>query len=689
MAQIDPSIAMGFRPIQIESPINQMAAISQLEGARQQRQMNMLQMQEYARKAKEDQELAAQQNELAKIHSSGIEIGSPAYFNLVSAKAPRLLTNIMDQQTKREALTAQKEAREAETKKREFELGQQKEKLSKEKVNQAMADIAGFDDLVSINADIDKKLKSGELTQDQANQIRSGLPADDSGIPAWQRASLMKLMDLKDRLVEQQKQKERVAPKWEFKKIGSREVLVDVNPYSSTVGQRKAGAEALEDTEPKWEYKKVGSREVLVDVNPHSSTVGQIKPYAPVLEDTEPKWELRKVGSKEVLVDTNPYSATVGQMKAGAEALVDRTPKPEKIEQDGKIFFIDSNPYSDTYGQRTGAENEIVNTDPKWTARDIGGSIVYVDENRYSKTFGQQKSGAAITKTAPPVAATPPTESPLAKLIRERRELEASDPKNPLIKKYDAAIAKETAGTPPEIVREYEYAVANGQFRGTLLQFKEAFARAGRPLSISQAAPTVTMVLDPADPTRMLSIDAKVYKGGSLGSPGVIGIAGKEPAGAKKQADKDTAQENAGTIIAQLRQSFDQLDKLGGVTSTQNRPGTNFAAALSSSSVGQFTGRIFGTEAQSERNKIAQTRPLLMTTIMQAMGLSAKQLDSNAELKLWLSAATDPTLDLEANRAALNSLENLLTNKNKGRSQSNPAPKSDVRSRADAILGKP
>jgi hypothetical protein len=203
---------------------------------------------------------------------------------------------------------------------------------------------------------------------------------------------------------------------------------------------------------------------------------------------------------------------------------------------------------------------------------------------------------------------------------------------------------------------------------------KVRIAAAGRaPAAIP--TPTVTMVLDPNDSTRMLSVDAKTYKGGSVGSPGVIGIAGKEPAGAKKQADKETAQENAGTIIAQLRQSFDQLDKLGGITSTKNRPGTNIGAALSSSPMGQLTGRVLGTETQSERNKIAQTRPLLMTTIMQAMGLSAKQLDSNAELKLWLSAATDPALDLEANREALRNLENLLTGKGKREKAPAAAPK--------------
>jgi hypothetical protein len=191
------------------------------------------------------------------------------------------------------------------------------------------------------------------------------------------------------------------------------------------------------------------------------------------------------------------------------------------------------------------------------------------------------------------------------------------------------------------------------------------------------AAPTVTMVVDPNNPTQMLLIDAKLYKGGSLNSPGVIGIAGKEPVGAKKAEAKETAQENAGNTIALLRQNFDQLDKLGGITSTQNRPGTNIGAYLSTTGAGQLTGRMFGTEAQSERNKIAQTRPLLMTQIMSALGLSAKQLDSNAELKLWLSAATDPTLDLESNKAALDNLENLLAGKGKAKPaapSAKPAP---------------
>jgi hypothetical protein len=624
MAQIDPNIAMGFRPIQIESPINQMAAISQLENARQQQQMNMLQMQEYARKAREDQDLASQRNALAQIHSNlppGVKIGSDQYLNLVATKAPRFLADIMDQQTKREGLVALREEREARTEERQFQLGQKKEELSRTKIKQAIADIADFDDLDSINADIDRKITSGELSQDQAAQIRSKLPADNAGVPAWQRQTLLSLMDLKDRVTEQAKLKESTAPKWELRKVGEREILVDTNPKSATVGQMKPGVEPLVDTTPKPTQIKVGEAVFYRDMNPNSPTYGTN--IGDVFVDEEPKWELKTVGNKQMLVDTNPRSPTVGQMKPGTEALVDKA--------------------------------------AKYTARDIGGKIVYVDENPDSPTFGQQKTDAALIKTAAPVAEKP-------------------EPKTEAQKNYDAAVAGGYPGTFADFLdqqresadeREWRKAVKKGEFKGTFLQWKQAL----RPVSttINQPAPTVTMVLDPADPTRMLSINAREYRGGSLGSPGVIGIVGKEPTVGKKQEAKEAAQDNAGNIIAQLRQSFDRLDQLGGITSTQNKAGTNVLAGLSSSGFGQATGRLLGTEVQSERNKIQQTRPLLMTTIMQAMGISAKQLDSNAELKLWLSAATDPTLDLQANKSALANLERMLTNKNAAAATPKPA----------------
>jgi hypothetical protein len=54
---IDPSIALGVRPAQIESPINQMAKIYELQNAAQSNQLNKLKMDEYARGVAEDTEI--------------------------------------------------------------------------------------------------------------------------------------------------------------------------------------------------------------------------------------------------------------------------------------------------------------------------------------------------------------------------------------------------------------------------------------------------------------------------------------------------------------------------------------------------------------------------------------------------------------------------------------------------------
>jgi len=113
------------------------------------------------------------------------------------------------------------------------------------------------------------------------------------------------------------------------------------------------------------------------------------------------------------------------------------------------------------------------------------------------------------------------------------------------------------------------------------------------------------------------------------------------------------------TVVADLRDMYNQLDEKGGITSTKKRWGSNLAAGVQSSGLGQAAGKLFGTESQSLRNTVAQKRPLLLQAIMKATGMTAKQMDSNTELKLYLSTATDPQLDLETNKRALDMIEKL------------------------------
>jgi len=130
------------------------------------------------------------------------------------------------------------------------------------------------------------------------------------------------------------------------------------------------------------------------------------------------------------------------------------------------------------------------------------------------------------------------------------------------------------------------------------------------------------------------------------------------PADQKSQA-QSSGRETVDTVIAGLRSSYDSLDKGGGITSTEAGTAANLGRWAARSPVGQAIGSATGSTNQKERDSIAQARPLLLQAIMKATGMSAKQMDSNAELKLYLATATDPTLSLQANREALDRIEQL------------------------------
>ena len=189
-------------------------------------------------------------------------------------------------------------------------------------------------------------------------------------------------------------------------------------------------------------------------------------------------------------------------------------------------------------------------------------------------------------------------------------------------------------------------------------QVKEEIDRLRAQMTNNAVSPTE--VLDPSDPTRMLRVDARVYKGGTLGAPGVIGVSGKEPVAAKKAEQVDSGRQGVNNLVATLSDLYKQLHEGGGITDPAQGALGNVGAAISASKAGQMVGGALGTKNQSLRNQIAQQRPLLLQAIKQATGMTAKQMDSNVELKMYLAAATDPTLDYRANMAALQKLDELF-----------------------------
>ena len=150
-------------------------------------------------------------------------------------------------------------------------------------------------------------------------------------------------------------------------------------------------------------------------------------------------------------------------------------------------------------------------------------------------------------------------------------------------------------------------------------------------------------------------------------------------------------QQQVSNILSDISNTYDQLDAAGGVTNTQKSIGDNISAYLGNTDTGQAIGKATGTETQSLRNKIAQTRPALINAIRQSTGMSAKAMNSNAELQFYLQQATDPKLDIQANKAAIQRLEQFY---GLGANSPSPATASPSGIPEDAVLigsqgGKP
>ena len=121
---------------------------------------------------------------------------------------------------------------------------------------------------------------------------------------------------------------------------------------------------------------------------------------------------------------------------------------------------------------------------------------------------------------------------------------------------------------------------------------------------------------------------------------------------------RDEGQRRVSSSLEALSGYYDELSKAGAAIDTEKGGTSNVYARVRASGAGQLVGGALGTEAQSIRNQINQVRPLLLNDIRQATAMGARGLDSNKELEFYLQAATDPARDIQANKAALQVLEN-------------------------------
>tara|TARA_R110000868_G_scaffold296905_1_gene557278 strand:- start:386 stop:1699 length:1314 start_codon:yes stop_codon:yes gene_type:complete len=192
MATVDSSIAMGFKPIQIQDPLNRMASMMQIESGQNQ---NALAQYQLASAKRADEKVNFLNQRIAE--RTNKDTGAIDYPNLYKDVAQGGFGSYLPELIKQQQ-AGEKEAELIKKTKIETEGLTFKQKVDKQ--NKALAAIAALDTPAAALADINKHLADGEIDQNQADKLRAAI-ANEPNFRNWQKSTLLNVLDAKDRLV--------------------------------------------------------------------------------------------------------------------------------------------------------------------------------------------------------------------------------------------------------------------------------------------------------------------------------------------------------------------------------------------------------------------------------------------------------------------------------------------------------
>lgn len=181
----------------------------------------------------------------------------------------------------------------------------------------------------------------------------------------------------------------------------------------------------------------------------------------------------------------------------------------------------------------------------------------------------------------------------------------------------------------------------------------------------------------PSDPTKIINLGGASVIVGSGGQIKRVLPNTERPGGAADRASRERIAalrgpggkgtgadpamvETAQGSLNELRAIYGDLKKMGAMVSPAQAADKNVVARIRASGIGQVLEGAVGTEAQTKRDRIASIRPQLMQSLAKATGMTGKQLDSNADVKLFMQTVTNPAASYEANIAAIDGLERFL-----------------------------
>lgn len=171
-----------------------------------------------------------------------------------------------------------------------------------------------------------------------------------------------------------------------------------------------------------------------------------------------------------------------------------------------------------------------------------------------------------------------------------------------------------------------------------------------------------------------------IAKGNNKTAITIAGMPARGKDGAGKGGEDNSAFiTTARGNLDELRGIYGDLKKMGAMVSPGQSTGKNVEARLRASGIGQAIEGTVGTQAQSSRDRVLSIRPQLMQSIAKATGMTGKQLDSNADVKLFMQTVTNPTSSYESNIKAINGLERFLVANSKKSAAVAPAAQTPVR----------
>jgi hypothetical protein len=170
-----------------------------------------------------------------------------------------------------------------------------------------------------------------------------------------------------------------------------------------------------------------------------------------------------------------------------------------------------------------------------------------------------------------------------------------------------------------------------------------------RGMAPEAPAPTITEIRNPQNPDELIRVDARTGR--------VIGVSGKEPAAAAREAKAAVGKNELSSELDNIRAAYNNLNEMRAIPSTGRNVLSNIAAGTAASGVGQAVGRLAGTPEQTERDVIKSGRLRLVNAIKNATGMSAQQLNSNVELKNMLDSVTDPSQSIQTVNRILDQIQ--------------------------------